>query len=444
MLGRAGWVLFDWANQPFFVLGAFVFAPYFSAELVGDPSRGQSLWGFMLAAVAITVAISSPILGAVADAVGRRKPWVAAFCGLTVVGALLMWFAAPGSQGAVLFALVVFAAASVGAELSAVFNNAMLPSLTSERRMGRLSGLGWGSGYAGGLIGLLAVLFVIILPETKPFGLDADTFEAERAVGPFSALWLVLFLIPFFVFTPDAPGRAISMRQATRDGIGRLVGTVRQVRKLSNVARFLVARMLYQDGLSALMSFAGLYGAGTFGWSIETVALFAIILMVTAIPGSFAGGLLDDWLGPKRTVTLSVAALMAAAVGILSVSPDTVLFVVDVAPAADGDAPFMSAAEQVFLAFGLLAGAFVGPAQSASRTLLAKLAPAAMMTEFFGLYALSGKATAFVAPLAIGVITAATGEQRLGLIVIAVLLAGGLALLPSVKVERATLTVPHR
>ena len=426
-------MLFDWANQPFLALGAFVFAPYLSQELVGDPTRGQALWGYMLASVAIVVALTSPILGAIADALGRRKPFVFAFSSLTVIGAALLWYAEPSRPDAVAYALVLFAIAAVGTELSAVFNNAMLPDLAGPRTMGRLSGLGWGMGYAGGFVALVLVFATLVLAQTPALGLDPAQFEPQRSVGPISALWLAIFLLPFFLFTPDTPARPVALWAAVRSGLGRLVQTARHARKLGNVGRFLLARMLYQDGLSALLNFSGLYGAGVFGWSIETLGLFAILLIVAAVPGSFLGGVLDDRLGSKRTITIAVTGLVIAAIGILSVGPDEVLFVIPVAAPTEGGGLFAATGERAFLGFALLAGLCVGPAQSASRTMLARLAPPDKLAEFFGLYALAGKATAFAAPLLVGLTTTLFASQRPGLAVLIVFLVGGLIVLRTVR-----------
>lgn len=437
---RFGWVMFDWANQPFLALSAFVFAPYFASTLVGDTAKGQALWGAMLGFSGLVVAFASPVLGAVADAAQRRKPWVLAFSALLAVAAALLWFATPAGPP-ILAVLVVFAVATVASEFATVFNNAMLPDLVDERGLGRLSGLGWGMGYMGGLTCLLFVLLALVLPAEPMFGLDPETHEPERLTGPLSALWLLVFLVPFFAWTPDRTGPRPALVPAVREGLGRLVRTARHVRALGNVARFLLARMLYHDGLSALMLFAGLYGSGVFGWETTTLGLFAILLTVFAIPGSLLGGVLDDRLGSKRTVMLAVCGLLVGAAGALSVGPERVFFVVPVEPAPDA-APLTSPAELTFLGFGLLLGLCAGPAQAASRTLMARLAPPSMTAEFFGLYAFSGKATAFLAPLLISLATAATGDQRLGLVVVVVFLAAGLAVLIGVREERASVPPP--
>ncbi|MEM8551571.1 MAG: MFS transporter [Pseudomonadota bacterium] len=434
---RFGWALFDWAFQPFFALSAFVFAPYFASTLVGNAAEGQALWGYMLGAVGLVVALFSPLLGAMADAVGLRKPWALGFSAITVVGAVCLWLAAPEALP-ILAVLFIFGVANVGAEFAAVFNNAMLPSLASGRAIGRLSGIGWGMGYAGGLVALLFVLLVLVLPEAPLFGIDPSQKPAERFVGPFSAVWLVVFLIPFVVWTPDGQRSGVSVRGAVASSISRLAKTIGLARRLKNVARFLGARMLYQDGLTALLSFAGIYGAGVFGWETTTLGIFAIILIVVAVPGTVLGGFLDERFGSKRTIVFAVMGLIAGSLGALSVGPAHILFFVPVDGAES--APLTSAAELTFLAFGCLIGACVGPAQASSRTLMAHLAPREAVTEFFGLYAFSGKATAFVAPLFIALVTDATGTQRAGIAVLVVFLVLGLCLLFTVREEQADLT----
>jgi UMF1 family MFS transporter len=195
--------------------------------------------------------------------------------------------------------------------------------------------------------------------------------------------------------------------------------------------------MTYYDGLSAIFAFGGIYAAGTFGWEIQTLGVFGIILSVFAAVGAFLGGWMDDRVGSKRTILIAVAGLVAGTVASVSITADTVLFVIDVAPPVPGAAPFSSTAEQVYLLAGILIGISGGPAQAASRTLMARLAPPSMITEFFGLYALSGKATSFIAPFAIALATSAAASQRAGLYVIVGFLAAGFLLLLPVREEQA-------
>jgi UMF1 family MFS transporter len=446
-LGQVSWALFDWANQPFFtIVTTFIFAPYFANVMVGDPVQGQAAWAFTQSTSGILIALMSPFLGAMADAGGPRKPYILTFQVLLALGCISLWWAYPGRPdliGPISAAIVI---ATVGAEMSIVFNNAQLPNIVRPERMGWLSGFGWGLGYCGGLVALFAVLLVsrpelFGLPERgdQPlFGLDARTHELERLMGPASALWLVVFVIPMFLFTPDSARRNVPLLQAARQGGRSLIHTVRRMGRFGNALRYLIAFMLYNDGLAAIIAFGGVYAAATFGWSTVTLGIFGIILTVFAIPGAFLGGRLDDRLGSKRVVQATILGVIVAAVGIVSVSADRVLFFIPAAELSPARDLFGSLQERVFMGFALLLGICMGPMQAASRTMIGRLAPEGMTGEFFGLFALSGRATAWMAPLAIGIITEAFDSNRLGVSCVLVFLVLGFVLLSGVREERAT------
>lgn len=435
----AGWVLFDWAAQPAYTLIlTFLFAPYFANVFVGDAVRGQAYWGYMTAATGLIVALTGPVLGAIADATGRRKPWIALFSIGLIVGLAGLWLAQPGVESRLGLVIGFFMLAIVSVEFATIFTNAMMPGLVPPARLGRLSGTGWAVGYAGGLASLIvAAGFIVADPETgrtmlglkSYLPLDDFAYEGDRAIGPFSALWYALFVLPLFAFTPDAGAPVRSAASPVREGLRQLAETIRHLRRYKGIMRFLVARMLYVDGLGAIFAFGGLYAASVFGWTTIELGLFGILLTIAGAAGAFAGGWLDDSLGSRRVIIISLAGLLVAAVGIVSVSRGSVFFLVNVEPAAPGATPFASAGEQVYLAFALVVGALGGPLQSASRTYLARSAPPHMMTEFFGLFAFSGKITAFAAPLLVGLVTAASGSQRAGIAVILLFLGGGLALM---------------
>lgn len=445
-LGQFSWALFDWANQPFFtVVTTFIFAPYFANVMVGDPVRGQAAWAFTQSTSGVLIAVMSPFLGAMADAGGRRKPYIFAFQLLVGLGCLALWWAYPGRPdlvGPISWAVVI---ATIGAEMSIVFNNALLPSIVRPERMGWLSGFGWGLGYCGGLVALFAVLVVsmpamfgIAADNNRPlFGLDPETHELERLIGPASALWLAIFVIPMFLFTPDTAGRRLSLWQAARRGGQSLVDTARRLRRFRNALLYLVAFMLYNDGLAAIIAFGGVYASVTFGWSTVTLGIFGIILTLFAVPGAFLGGKLDDRVGSKRTVQLAILGVIVATIGIVGVSADRVHFVVPAEELSPTRGLFDSLQERVFMGFALLLGFCMGPMQAASRTLIGRLAPESMSGEFFGLFALSGRATAWMAPLAIGVITTATQSNRLGVACVLFFLVLGFCLLWWVREERA-------
>ena len=440
-----GWILFGWAAEPYFMLiTTFVFAPYFAAAVAPDPVAGQSLWGFATAGAGLAIAFLSPALGAIADAAGRRKPWVAAFGLLLVVGSSLMWFGTPGDTARIPFLLAVYGVATLGVEFAIVFNNAMMPTLVPPERLGRLSGTGWATGYVGGILSLILVLGLLAAdPESgrtllgfKPlFGLDPATHQGDRITGPLTALWFVAFAWPMFAFTPDYPA-GVSVGAALRSGLTRLRQTLRQLPQVPSVGAFLIANMIYTDGLVSLFAFGGIYAAGTFGWHTIQIGVFGILLACAGTVGAFVGGRLDDRFGSKRVIVGCLVVLLTAIALILTVSRDTVLFV-PVVPPVPGGGLFAAPAERAYLILGGFIGMVAGPLQAASRTLLARFAPKDRITQYFGLFALTGKVTSFLGPLLVGTVTAVTENQKAGMATLVVFFVAGLILLVRVKVPPA-------
>jgi MFS transporter, UMF1 family len=439
-----GWVLFDWATQPFYTLVVtFLFAPYFVNGFMPDPVTGQALWGYATGAAEFVTALLAPVLGAIGDAGGKRKPWIGVFSVLLVVGLAGLWLAIPGRGDLAILVLICFSLATLGSELGTVFTNAMMSSLVPEEKLGTLSGIGWATGYLGGLASLaLMAGFVVAEPSSGKtllgldplVSLDAATRQGDRLVGPFSALWYVVFVIPLFLFTPDRPSAATTPTPISA-GLALLAKTVREVRHYKNIGLFLLARMLYADGLGAVFAFGGIYAATVFGWGAAELGLFGIILTIAGTIGAGLGGPLDDRAGSKAVIVGTLLLFVAASIGVLSVDRDHVLFVLPVEAKLPASAPFSSAGEQVYLAFAILIGLAAGPIQASSRTLLARMCPPGKTTEFFGFFSFSGKITAFAAPLAIGAVTAASGSQRLGIAMSLVFLVVGLVLLLRVKAK---------
>lgn len=435
------WIFFDWAAQPYFTLiTTFVFAPYFATHVAPDPATGQSLWGFATAAAGMAIALLSPVLGAIADANGRRKPWIAGFGALLVIGASAMWIGAPGEVGMIPPLLLAFSIATVGAEFATVFNNAMMPTLVPPERIGRLSGTGWATGYVGGILSLVLVLgFLAASPESgltlfglKPlFGLDPATHQGDRISGPLTGLWFVIFVMPMFLFTPDYPAKR-PVREALREGLSDLKQTLTELPRRKSMAAFLLANMIYTDGLVSLFAFGGIYAAGTFGWDTIRIGTFGIILAIAGTFGAWLGGKLDDRLGPKRVIAGAMTILLASIVAILLVSKDSILFIPVTPPVPDGPL-FAAPAEKAYLVLGCLIGAAGGPLQAASRTLLIHLAPKDRIAQYFGLFALTGKVTSFIGPLLIGIVTAATDSQKAGMATLVPFFVVGLLLLARVR-----------
>jgi UMF1 family MFS transporter len=435
------WIFFDWAAQPYFTLiTTFVFAPYFATHVASDPASGQSLWGFATAAAGLLIALLSPVLGAIADASGRRKPWIAAFGALLVVGSCLMWFGKPGDSGVIPPLLFAYGLATIGAEFATVFNNAMMPTLVPPDQIGRLSGTGWATGYVGGILSLILVLgFLAASPETGRtlfgftplFGLDPVTHQGDRISGPLTGIWFIVFVLPMFLLTPDYPAKR-RIGDALREGLTELKQTLAELPQRKSLAAFLLANMIYTDALVSLFAFGGIYAAGTFGWNTIQIGTFGIILAIAGTFGAWLGGKLDDKLGPKRVIAGSLLLLLFAIVAILFVDKDRILFI-EVAPPVPGGALFAASAERAYLLLGCLIGAAGGPLQAASRTLLIRMAPQDRIAQYFGLFALTGKVTSFVGPLLIGAITAVTASQKAGMAVLVLFFVAGLALLARVE-----------
>lgn len=435
------WIFFSWATQPYFTLiTTFVFAPYFATHVAPDPAAGQALWGFATAAAGMAIALASPILGAIADASGRRKPWIAAFGAMLVIGSCLMWFGSPGEARIIPPLLLAYAIATVGVEFAHVFTNAMMPTLVPSDRIGRLSGTGWAIGYIGGILSLILVLgFLAANPQTGRtlfglaplFGLDPVTHQGDRISGPLTGIWFIVFALPMFLLTPDYPVR-FPLRQALREGLSELRQTLLELPKRRSLAAFLLANMIYTDGLASLFVFGGIYAAGTFGWNTIQIGTFGIILAIAGAFGGWIGGKLDDRFGPKTVIAGSMAVLLTSIVMILLVDKDSILFI-KVAPPAPGGALFASAAERAYLVLGCMIGAVGAPLQAASRTLLIRIAPKERITQYFGLFALTGKVTSFIGPLSISVVTAETVSQKAGMAVLVVFFVTGLALLARVR-----------
>jgi MFS transporter, UMF1 family len=434
----AAWVMFDWAAQPFFTLvTTFIFAPFFAAAIASSPEQGQALWGYATGFAGLCIALLSPVLGAIADQAGQRKPWIAVFGGMLVLGCAILWFAVPGSPNAVVIALLGYGIALIGAEFAGVFNNAMMPTLVPPEKIGRLSGTGWAMGYLGGLLSLaLTLAFLASNPANGKtllgigplFGLDGFARDGDRFTGPLSAIWFMVFVMPMFLLVPDRPKR-MALGDAVSSGLARLKQTILSLRDKRGLARFLLANMIYADALVALFAFGGIYAAGAFGWGSIEIGVFGILLTVTGTLGAWLGGKLDDRLGSRTVIAGSLIILMLTCLGIMGTTKESIFFVFPTVGPLAGQGLYGSTPERVYVLLGLLIGLVAGPVQAASRSLLIKLAPKEDIGQYFGLFALSGKVTSFVGPILVAVVTQISGSQRAGLVVLLVMFAAGFVLL---------------
>lgn len=447
-VAQGAWVLYEWANQTYFsLITIFLFPPFFASVLAADPVQGQAYWGYVQAVAGISIALMSPLLGAMADAAGPRKPWIVFSVLLSASGCFGLWFAVPGQP--LLPVAIALVIAAIGMELTIIFANAMLPTIASDRRIGLLSGIGTGMGQLAAIVALVLVLVFLqlpgevsasFIPDQPLFGLSKQAHETDRIVGPISGLWFIVFMLPLLFLVPDQKGRGLSRREAARAGLLRLIHTIRSVRHFRNIGLYLLARMIFYDGMTAIFVFGGILAASIFEWGAMEMAVYGIWVTLFAAFGAFVGGWVDLRIGSKRTLIWALAGAVVSFVIILSFDKDRIFYFIEVPVAPDAKA-FTTLPQQLFLIMIAFFGMMVGPVIASSRTLMARIAPREMMTEFFGLFALVGKATAWIAPLLIGIVTEITRNQRFGLMITVPMILLGLGLLCFVKEERATAVV---
>jgi len=452
-IGQMSWAMFEWARNPYVLLVTiYLFSPYFTRVVVGDPVRGQALWGTIAACGGLMVGALAPWLGAIADAGGRRKPWIAFYAVLLCAASALMWFAPPSAAGWQLFlvgALVIIGNTSF--EFSAVFHNSLLPTIAPPRRVAALSGLALALTNVAGvlLLSIMLVCFALpgkvhwsFIPAHPLFGIDNHAgHQDERLAGPAAAVWLAIFSLPLFFFTPDRPKGKVKLWHAAAAGVRSVVGTVRSLRHYRNVGAYLLARLFFNDGMTAVLTFSGIYAASVFDWGAMQMILYGIELSVFAVLGGFFGGWLDDRLGSKNAIFISIGGTLLAGLASLTMAADRILWFIpyDVHAQPLWKTPFFNTWPQiVFMAIVNISAVMITAGYANSRTMLARIAPVEKITEFFGIYQLSGSSTTFLATGFIGWLTAFSHSQRIGLLGEAMFLGIGLLLMIFVREERAT------
>jgi UMF1 family MFS transporter len=406
----AAWCLYDWSITPYpTVVSTFIISNYYAKAIAPDPTIGSANWSFMIAVAGIMIAIMSPPLGAIADRMGRAKRGIAISLMTLIAAGCLLGFAKP-SPGFALPVLIVSGVGIVAMELGLLFYNALLPGVAPVEKLGRVSGWGWASGYVGGLICLGLALVLLVQPEHPVFGIPKDAAMNIRACGPLTAIWASIFGIPLFFLVPDIKGTGVKVSVAVRQGLADVSHTLQNLRSAPQIAWFLIASALYRDGITTILAIGGLYAGGTFGMGFSELIVFGMALNVSAGAGAALFAWVDDWIGSKRTIALSVAGLIVAGIAVVTAHDKAWFYVM-----------------------ALSLGIFIGPAQAASRSLAVRLAPPGQVGKIFGLYALTGRAVSFIGPTLFGWVTATTHSQRAGLASILTLLMIGLAALTQVR-----------
>ena len=436
-----GWFFFDWASQPYnTLLLTFIFGPYFAEvargyymgagmEAEAAKAAAQAYWGYGLTIASLVIMVFAPILGAIADGTGRRLVWVWFFSLFYVVGAAGLWWVKPGGEADMLvWAVTFFGIGFIGMEFATIFTNALMPSLTEHDNIGQISGSGFAFGYLGGLLALILMLVFFAENATTGktligidpiLGLDTESREGTRFVGPLSAIWYAVFMIPFFLWVKEPRTSTNPLR------IGAALASLKELllglRFRRSFAAYLGSSLFYRDALNALYGFGGVYASNVLDWSITQIGVFGILGGVTAMLASWVGGRLDKALGPKVVIVWSIIVLIAVCTVIVGMSRDS-LFGVAMDPASNTP-------DIIFYICGALIGAAGGPLQAASRTLLVRHTTPDRATEAFGLFALSGKVASFISPFLIAVVSDLSGSARIGISPVIALFLIGLVLL---------------
>jgi UMF1 family MFS transporter len=411
-----GWCLFDFANSSYTTLIITVaFAVYFRQVVVNaTDNRADQLWGIANFIAMLAVAVASPLLGALADFSGRKKFFLVATTLLSVAATAMLYWVGPGDIGA---AMTLFVLGTFGFEAGYVFYNAFLPDVSTPQTVGRVSGWGWAVGYAGGLLCLLAARPLVEQPLKDSLGrINAAGVVAYQGSYLLVAAFYFVFALPaFFWLRETAPqGRLQGWKEYATIGFRRAGDTLSHLHQYRETAKYILASLLFTDGITTVVSFAGIYATTTMGFSNQELVLLFLVLNIVALPGSLAAGYLADWIGPKRTIVLTLILWMGVVVTGCLATTKTMFWI---------------------MSFGAAIG--MGGTQAVGRSFMAQVSPPARQSEFFGFYSLSGKFASMFGPLVFGSISRWSGSQRLAVLSLLPFFVAGLLIMLRINEERA-------
>lgn len=428
------WSMYDFANQPFTnLVVTFIYGTFFTTVIAPNEIVGTQQWSHAVSITAVIVALLSPLMGSLADRGGYRKMFLFAFTWITIIATSVLYFALPGE---IVKALLWFVIANVGFEMGSVFCNAYLPDISHSKNIGRISGYGWSLGYVGGLIALALAMVFLVQTDTPIFGFakgELGNYENIRATNLLVAVWFAIFSIPTFLFVKDHKPDTKALLKNAKHTVKDFRTTAKELKEYPQIIRFLIARLVYNDGLVTIFAFGGIYAAGSLNFSFDEIMMLGIVLNITAGLGAFLMGFLDDKVGGRKTIKVTLIGLMIAMV--------LAVFAPEIRPwlqytLGGSSIPQWITGKNVFWIAAILIGIFSGPNQAASRSLMGRFTPESKKNEFFGFFAFSGKATAFVGPFLLGILTATFESQRVGISVIFLFFLAGFFLLHKVDEDK--------
>ena len=399
--------LYDFANSAFTtIIITFIFATYFAKQIAPNPILGQSYWGWTIGITGFLVAIIGPIIGSYADRKNNIVFFIRFFSLICIFFTSLLWFAKP-SQSYLLYTLIIVGLANIFYELSLIFYNSLLKNISKSKNLGKSSGFGFAFGYIGGIVILLISIKLFIDTDSLPFGLNKEESQNIRAIALLVSVWFLIFSTPFLFFAIKKSKKKIKNKTSSYiKSIKKLIWN----KKLNTLGKFLIARMLYADGLNAIIVMGGIFAVGVFGLEIKDLLKLSVLMNITAFIGAFVGGMANDKYGSKIVIIFSLIGLILSSIFIL-----------------------FTFSSNIFFIFAAINGLFIGPIQSASRVVITSMLNKNSQGKGFGLFATSGKLTSFIGPLLVSTVTFLTGSQRIGFSAAIVLLLLGLVILLNIK-----------
>jgi len=398
--------LYDFANSAFTtIIITFIFSTYFAKQIAPNPVLGQSYWGWAIGITGLLVALIGPLIGSFADKKNCTEFFIKLFTIICIILTSFLWFSKP-SEKYLLYTLIIVALANFFYELSLIFYNSILKRISNHNNLGKSSGFSFALGYIGGILILIVCIKIFIDNDVLPFGLSKENSENIRATSIVVALWYLIFSIPFL----------FSLKKEIKNKIDRSSNSIKKIKNLiwnkglNNLGKFLLARMLYADGLNAIIIMGGIFAVGVFNLEIKDLLVLSVLMNITAFIGAIIGGYANDKFSSKSVIIFSLLGLIFSSAIILFIK--TKIF---------------------FLIFASINGFFIGPIQSASRVFITKSIDKNNQASGFGLFALSGKLTSFIGPLLVSTLTYISNSQRIGFSAAIILLLIGLLVLLKVK-----------
>jgi len=398
--------LYDFANSAFTtIIITFIFSTYFAKQIAPNPVLGQSYWGWTIGITGVIVAIVGPLLGSLADRKNYTEFFIKIFTIICISLTCLLWFSKP-SKEYLFYTLLIVGLANIFYELSLIFYNSTLKKISEDKSLGKSSGYSFALGYIGGILILIICIKIFIDNDNLPFGLSKDNSENIRATSFLVAFWYLIFSLPFL----------LNLKKYNYDKVNELTNNIKNFKEiiwnkgLNNMGKFLLARMLYADGLNAIIVMGGIFAVGVFNLEIKDLLLLSVLMNITAFIGAIIGGYANDKFSSKAVIIFSLVGLI--------LSSSIILFL---------------KSKIIFLIFASINGFFIGPVQSASRVFMTKSIDKNNQASAFGLFALSGKLTSFIGPLLVSTITYISNNQKIGFSSAIALLLIGLVILLNVK-----------